>query len=62
VKTYEVFCTELRRFSVLVEAEDETQATKLVYEDINKYKVVSEDITDKVCAYFVEKETSNEPA
>ena len=60
MKTYEILCTEVRRFSVLVEAEHEDQATELVNEDINKYKVVTEDITDWEVSGVIEQETSND--
>ena len=60
MKTYEILCTEVRTFSVLVEAEHEDQATELVNEDINKYKVVTEDITDWEVSGVIEQETSNE--
>ena len=59
MKTYEIFCSEIRRFSVLVEAENEEDAMYLVYNDINKYKVVSEDITDWEISDVIEQETSN---
>ena len=60
MKTYEIFCSEIRRFSVLVEAENEEDAMYLVYNDINKYKVVSEDITDWEISDVIEQETSND--
>ena len=60
MKTYEIFCSEIRRFSVLVEAENEEDAMYLVYNDINKYKVVSEDITDWEISDVIEQETGND--
>ena len=60
MKTYEVICNEVRTFAVLVEAEHEDQATELVNEDINKYKVVTEDITDWEVSDVIEQETSND--
>ena len=60
MQTFEVICNEVRTFSVLVEAEHEDQATELANEDINKYKVVTEDITDWEVSDVIEQETSND--
>ena len=58
MKTYKVICDEVRTFAVLVEAEHEDHATELVNEDINKYKVVTEDITDWEVSDVIEQETN----
>tara|TARA_B100001250_G_scaffold237606_1_gene204177 strand:- start:40 stop:210 length:171 start_codon:yes stop_codon:yes gene_type:complete len=45
-QTYLVSCEEIRTFIVEVEAEDENEARELVNEDVNKYELVQELVSD----------------
>ena len=67
MKTYEVICDEVRRFTVTVEAEHEDQAKELVNEDVkktrqknsSKYKnVIDDGIVDWEIFEVIEQETS----
>ena len=44
--TYHIECMETNSFIVEVEAQSEDEAIALVNEDINKYEIVSEEVTD----------------
>ena len=46
MKTYSVIVNETVTYAVELEAENEEQAIALVNEDINKYEIVSEEVTD----------------
>ena len=46
MKTYHITCEEINTFIVEVEAKSEDEAIALVNEDINKYEIVSEEVTD----------------
>ena len=46
MKTYQVECMEVTTFKVEVEAESEDQARELVNEDVNKYEVINEEVSD----------------
>ena len=46
MKTYLVECMETTTFVVEVEAQSEDEAIALVNKDINKYEIVSEEVTD----------------
>ena len=46
MKTYSVIVTETVTYAIELEAENEEQAIELVNEDINKYEIVSEEVTD----------------
>ena len=43
---YLVSCEDIRTFIVEVEAEDENEARELVNEDVNKYELVQELVSD----------------
>ena len=45
-QTFLVSCEEIRTFIVEVEAEDENEARELVNEDVNKYELVQELVSD----------------
>ena len=44
--TYSVIFNETVTFAVELEAQSEDEAIALVNEDINKYEIVSEEVTD----------------
>ena len=46
MKTYSVIVNETTTYAVELEAESEDQAIALVNEDINRYEIVSEEVTD----------------
>ena len=46
MKTYSVIGNETVTYAIELEAENEEQAIALVNEDINKYEIVSEEVTD----------------
>ena len=46
MKTYSVIVNETTTYAVELEAENEDQAIALVNEDINRYEIVSEEVTD----------------
>ena len=46
MKTYHVTCEEINTFIVEVEADNEDQAFKLVNEDVNKYEVINESVSE----------------
>ena len=46
MKTYSVIVNETVTYAVELEAESEDEAIALVNEDINKYEIVSEEVTD----------------
>jgi len=46
MKTYSVIVNETVTYAVELEAENEEQAIALVNKDINKYEIVSEEVTD----------------
>ena len=46
MKTYSVIVNETVTYAIELEAENEEQAIALVNEDINKYEIVSEEVTD----------------
>ena len=46
MKTFHVECMETTTFIVEVEAQSEDEAIALVNKDINKYEIVSEEVTD----------------
>jgi len=46
MKIYSVIVNETVTYAVELEAENEEQAIALVNEDINKYEIVSEEVTD----------------
>ena len=46
MKTYHITCEEINTFVVEVEAENEDQAFELVNEDVNKYEVISESVSE----------------
>ena len=46
MKTYHVECMEVTTFIVEVEAESEDQARELVNEDVNKYEVINESVSE----------------
>ena len=46
MKTYQIECMEVTTFIVEVEAENEDQARELVNEDVNKYEVINEEVSD----------------
>jgi len=46
MKTYSVIVNETVTYAVELEAQNEDEAIALVNEDINKYEIVSEKVTD----------------
>ena len=46
MKTYHITCEEINTFIVEVEAENEEQAFELVNEDVNKYEVINEEVSE----------------
>ena len=46
MKTYHITCEEINTFIVEVEAEDSIQAFELVNENVNKYPVISESVSE----------------
>ena len=44
--TYHITCEEINTFIVEVEAENEEQAFQLVNEDVNKYEVINESVSE----------------
>ena len=46
MKTYHITCEETSTFVVEVEAENEDQAFELVNEDVNKYEVIDESVSE----------------
>ena len=46
MKTYHITCEEINTFVVEVEAENEDQAFELVNEDVNKYEVIDESVSE----------------
>ena len=46
MKTYSVIVNETVTYAVELEAKSEDEAIALVNEDINKYEIVSEEVTD----------------
>ena len=46
MKTYHITCEEINTFTVEVEAQNEDEAFKLVNEDVNKYEVVYESVSE----------------
>ena len=46
MKTYHITCEETSTFIVEVEAENEDQAFELVNEDVNKYEVIDESVSE----------------
>ena len=46
MKTYSVIVNETVTYAIELESENEEQAIALVNEDINKYEIVSEKVTD----------------
>ena len=46
MKTYNITCEEINTFVVEVEAENEDQAFELVNEDVNKYEVIDESVSE----------------
>tara|TARA_Y100001970_G_C13985732_1_gene725597 strand:- start:449 stop:616 length:168 start_codon:yes stop_codon:yes gene_type:complete len=44
--TYHITCEEITTFIVEVEAESEEQAFELVNEDVNKYEVINESVSE----------------
>jgi len=46
MKTYHITCEEINTFIVEVEAENEEQAFQLVNEDVNKYEVINESVSE----------------
>ena len=56
MKTYSVIVNETVTYAVELEAENEEQAIALVNKDINKYEIVSEEVTDWEVDYAEEVE------
>ena len=46
MKTYHITCEEINTFTVEVEAQNEDEAFILVNEDVNKYEVVYESVSE----------------
>ena len=46
MKTYHITCEEINTFVVDVEAENEDHAFELVNEDVNKYEVINESVSE----------------
>ena len=46
MKLYHITCEEINTFIVEVEAENEEQAFELVNEDVNKYEVINEEVSE----------------
>jgi len=46
MKTFHVTCEEINTFIVEVEAENEDQAFELVNEDVNRYEVINESVSE----------------
>ena len=46
MKTYQVECMEVTTFIVEVEAENEDQAFELLNENVNKYPVINESVSE----------------
>ena len=46
MKTYLVSCEEIRTFIVEVEAKDEDEARELVNEDVNRYELIQETVSE----------------
>ena len=46
MKTYHITCEEINTFIGEVEAENEEQAFQLVNEDVNKYEVINESVSE----------------
>ena len=46
MKTYHITCEGINTFTVEVEAQNEDEAFKLVNEDVNKYEVVYESVSE----------------
>ena len=46
MKTYHITCEEINTFIVEVEAENEEKAFELVNEDVNKYEVIDESVSE----------------
>ena len=46
MKTYHITCEEISTFIVEVEADNEDQAFELVKENINKYPVINESVSE----------------
>ena len=46
MKTYQVECMEVTTFIVEVEAQNEDEARELVNEDVNKYEVINESVSE----------------
>ena len=46
MKTYHITCEEITTFIVEVEAENEDQAFELLNENVNKYPVINESVSE----------------
>ena len=46
MKTYHITCEEINTFTVEVEAENEDLAYELLNENVNKYTVISESVSE----------------
>ena len=46
MKTYQIECMEVTTFIVEVEAQSEDEARELVNEDVNKYEVINESVSE----------------
>ena len=46
MKTYHITCEEINTFIVEVEAENDEQAFELVIENVNKYPVINESVSE----------------
>ena len=46
MKTYHIECMEVTTFIVEVEAQNEDEARELVNEDVNKYEVINESVSE----------------
>ena len=46
MKTYHITCEEITTFIVEVEAENDEQAFELVNENVNKYPVINESVSE----------------
>ena len=46
MKTYQIECMEVTTFIVEVEAQNEDEARELVNEDVNKYEVINESVSE----------------
>ena len=46
MKTFHITCEELTTFIVEVEAKDENEARELVNEDVNRYELIQETVSE----------------